>query len=254
MRDKIIKGPRNMSQEELVREVERLNVNLATPVRGWEDRVDDKPVDYEAEIRRVAKEFYGAEINDQDWSILEMIQMCCSARLERYKKAQTSLPIPSASVTPASEPETSKCKWCREGNVPQWSPHAHCFIHRRETLDKKCESQFSWNTPTSESAYNPETNKVSPPHYLVPSKDAEKFIRDRWMGDLGCIPFGKVVEFMQSFAESALSERSTRMEKALNAMAPMFRTFIEEVESVGGRQAGAWTVYNDAIAALGGKS
>ena len=60
--------------------------------------------------------------------------------------------------------------------------------------------------------------------------------------------------FVARVIESALSERSTRMEKALNAMAPMFRTFIEEVESVGGRQAGAWTVYNDAIAALGGKS
>jgi len=27
------------------------------------------------------------------------------------------------------------------------------------------------------------------------------FVRDRWMGDLSSIPFGKVIEFMQSFAE-----------------------------------------------------
>jgi hypothetical protein len=51
--------------------------------------------------------------------------------------------------------ETSRCKWCREGNVPEWSPYAKCYIHRRETLDKRCESQFSWNHKNIESAATP---------------------------------------------------------------------------------------------------
>jgi len=43
--------------------------------------------------------------------------------------------------------ETSNCKWCRDGNVPEWSPYVKFYMHRLPKLDRKCESQFSWNAP-----------------------------------------------------------------------------------------------------------
>jgi hypothetical protein len=41
--------------------------------------------------------------------------------------------------------ETSKCKWCIAGNIPELSPYAKVYIHRLPRLDRRCESQFSWN-------------------------------------------------------------------------------------------------------------
>jgi hypothetical protein len=36
---------------------------------------------------------------------------------------------------------------------------------------------------------------------LASSREAEKLLRDSWKGDLDNIPLGKVVEYMQRFAE-----------------------------------------------------
>lgn len=32
---------------------------------------------------------------------------------------------------------SDECKYCVEGE-PEWSEYAHCWIHRRPILDKRC--------------------------------------------------------------------------------------------------------------------
>ena len=55
---------------------------------------------------------------------------------------------PLASKLPHPEPPRNKqvpeqtisdeCKWCPTEGLPEWSPEAQCWIHRRSSVDKRC--------------------------------------------------------------------------------------------------------------------
>jgi hypothetical protein len=55
-----------------------------------------------------------------------------------------------------------KCKWCDEGNAPVWSFDAHVWIHRRDTIDKRClfpPNNYGYTTQVPEERISDEIRK-----------------------------------------------------------------------------------------------